>query len=78
LGRNVSQVRGVYVTARCLALVLRKATTAFRIEEPEIVLRRSVSLVGGEPVQASGLAIVLPQAAATSLIEDPEVVLRLR
>ena len=43
---------------RGLAIVLRQAATALRVEEPEIGLRGSASLVGGELVKARGLAIV--------------------
>jgi len=53
-----SLVGGELEEARGLAIVLRQAATAMRVEDPEIVLRPGGSLVGAELVKARGLAIV--------------------
>ena len=50
LRRGVSLVCGELVKARGLAIILRQAAAAVRVEEPEIVLRRGNSLLGGELV----------------------------
>jgi putative ABC transport system substrate-binding protein len=51
-----------------LALILRQAAAAERVEDPDLGLRVGVSLVCGELVEASGFALILPQAATTILI----------
>jgi hypothetical protein len=78
LRRGVSLVCGELVKARGLAIILRQAAAALRVEGPENALRVCASLVGGEFVKASGLAIVLRQPVTTSLVGDPEIVLRPR
>jgi hypothetical protein len=76
LSPGVSLVGSKLVETRSLALILRQATTALLVEEPEIVLRTCVfALAGGDLIKARGLALVLEEATTALLVEDTETAL---